>query len=205
MSELTITSRVIKTDQVKWKEMEFIQQENFKEWFPEGDTKLIRSILKYQFIDPFKVWEHDNKIYCLDGKHRFLDLLEVEKQGYKVPNLLPATFMDCESIEEAAQLVLVYSSVYARITEQGLLDFGEKFNLNISEMPEINLPIFLVDDFKQLDFPDEFTSEAKNNPPTIKITFENSKQLINFKDHLDNWILENNLDNIKYSVSEGEL
>jgi hypothetical protein len=38
------------------------------------ETKLLESILKYQFIDPFKVWHHEGVNYCLDGRHRFLDL-----------------------------------------------------------------------------------------------------------------------------------
>jgi hypothetical protein len=36
--------------------------------------QLLESILKYQFIDPFKVWHHEGVNYCLDGRHRFLDL-----------------------------------------------------------------------------------------------------------------------------------
>ena len=73
-----IKSRIIKTIPIKWKDLEFIQQENFKEWINDGDTKLIESILKYQFVDPFKVWENEGKLFCLDGKHRYLDLLRWE-------------------------------------------------------------------------------------------------------------------------------
>jgi hypothetical protein len=48
------------------------QQENFKEWLIMV-TKLLVNF-KYQFIDPFKVWHHEGVNYCLDGRHRFLDL-----------------------------------------------------------------------------------------------------------------------------------
>lgn len=104
MSEL-IKSKVIKTELVKWSELQFIQDENFKEWIDAGDQKLVNSILKYQFIDPFKVWENDGVIYCLDGKHRYLDLITLKNQGRNVPEELPATFIDCENIKEAAELV----------------------------------------------------------------------------------------------------
>lgn len=145
-----IKSRIIKTIPIRWKDLEFIQQENFKEWINDGDTKLIESILKYQFVDPFKVWEHDGKLFCLDGKHRYLDLLHVIELGHIVPEELPATFVHCENIKEAAELVLVYSSAYARITQQGLFDFVSNFDLDLSSMKEvINIQDFSMERFEQ--------------------------------------------------------
>lgn len=61
MDVKSIKSRVINTIQVKWKELEFIQDENFKEWINDGNKKLIESLLKYQFVDPFKVWKNGKK------------------------------------------------------------------------------------------------------------------------------------------------
>lgn len=143
MSNQTIASRIIKTEPIKWRELKFIQQENFKEWVNNGDKKLIESLLKYQFADPFKVWEHEGVLYCLDGRHRFLDLDMVSKSGYNVPDLLPATFIDCEDMQEAAELVLVYSSAYAKITQQGLLEFVQTFNLDFPDIQDlINIPEF---------------------------------------------------------------
>lgn len=151
MSQTTeIASRVLKTELVKWKDLEFLQDENFKEWFNEGDSKLQQSIIKYQFIDPFKVWQDGNTIYCLDGKHRYLDLTKVEKKGVAVPEMLPATFMDCKDLEEAAELVLVYSSQYAKITQQGLFDFVNKFDIKLPELGDaINLPEFSMQRYEQ--------------------------------------------------------
>lgn len=95
MKKTTISSRILKTEPIQWKRLQFIQDENFKEWIGNGDEKLIKSILKYQFADPFKVWDDGTNLWCLDGKHRFLDLEAVEKSGYGVPELLPATFINC--------------------------------------------------------------------------------------------------------------
>lgn len=36
MSQSVIESRIIKTEPVKWLELQFIQQEDFKEWLPNG-------------------------------------------------------------------------------------------------------------------------------------------------------------------------
>ena len=149
MNNEGIKSRIIKTELIFWKQLDFIQDENFKEWIENGDEKLINSLLKYQFVDPFKVWEHDGKIYCLDGKHRSLDLQKLITLGVDVPEQLPATFMDCENMEEAAELVLVYSSAYASITKQGLFDFADKFNLELPGMDTLSLPGF--DDFSLME------------------------------------------------------
>lgn len=145
-----LKSIVIKTEAVEWKKLNFIQQDDFKEWVEDGDTKLIESLLKYQFCDPFKVWESKGKLYCLDGKHRVLDLQVIEKQGYVVPEKLPATFIRCANRKEAAELVLVYSSAYAKITQQGLFDFVEKFKLDVPELRKsINIPDFSFQRFEQ--------------------------------------------------------
>jgi DNA modification methylase len=147
----TIVSRVIKTELINWKELQFIQQEDFKEWLPNGDKKLIDSLLKYQFADPFKVWQSEGVLYCLDGRHRFLDLKQVSELGNIVPDMLPATFIDCHNIKEAAELVLVYSSAYARITQQGLLDFVKNFDLDFPDLQQImNIPEFDAIEFEGL-------------------------------------------------------
>lgn len=143
MSQPVINSRIIKLEPIKWLELQFIQQEDFKEWLPNGDKKLIESLLKYQFADPFKVWQHNGINYCLDGRHRFLDLKSVAENGHAVPEMLPATFIDCKDMKEAAELVLVYSSAYAKITQQGLLDFVKNFDLDFPDMQAImNIPEF---------------------------------------------------------------
>lgn len=138
-----IQSRILKTEPVRWKDLKFIQQENFKEWHNNGDQKLQQSILKYQFVDPFKVWESEGVLYCLDGRHRFLDLTSIEASGQEIPEMLPATFLDCADMKEAAELVLVYSSAYAKITQQGMFEFLQTFDLSFPDLSNIiNLPEF---------------------------------------------------------------
>lgn len=134
MSSQQIESRIIKTEPILWRELQFIQQENFKEWVSNGAEKLVQSILKYQFIAPFMVWENEGVIYCLDGRHRYLDLVKVSDVGNAVPDYLPATFIDCANMKEAAELVLVYSSNYAKVTQEGLMDFVMKFDLDFPDM-----------------------------------------------------------------------
>ena len=67
----------------------------------------------------------------------------ITANGYTVPEMLPATFINCKDMKEAAELVLVYSSAYAKITQQGLLEFVKNFDLDFPDMQAIlNIPEF---------------------------------------------------------------
>lgn len=172
MTDQLIASRIIKTEPINWRELQFIQQENFKEWINDGNLKLIDSILKYQFIDAFKVWEFEGKLFCLDGRHRFLDLKSVSESGYNVPDLLPATFIDCKDMKEAAELVLVYSSAYAKITQQGLFDFVQRFDLDFPDLQNImNIPEFDDIAFQGMLNNSGGSDEEKIIPASLKDSF----------------------------------
>lgn len=164
MNEQVINSRIIKTELINWRELKFIQQENFKEWVSNGAEKLVESILKYQFVAPFMVWHHEGINYCLDGRHRFLDLKFVSEQGTNVPDMLPATFIDCENMKEAAELVLVYSSNYAKITQQGLLDFVNNFDLDFPDMQSM----LNISDFDDISF-QGLLNKSNGNDTTTEV------------------------------------
>ena len=170
MNDQIIESRVDKTELIKWKELQFIQQDNFKEWINNGSEKLIESIIKYQFIDPFKVWKHNGINYCLDGRHRYLDLEKVIASGKVVPDELPATFINCTNMKEAAELVLVYSSSYAKITQQGLFDFVQNFDLDFPDLQTMmNIP-----DFDSIAFEGMLNQSENNNEPIIPGSLKDS-------------------------------
>lgn len=138
-----IISRILKTELIKWHDLAFLQSDEFKDFSPEEEVKLRQSVITNDFTDPFKVW-HDlptNTVYCLDGKHRTIILNKLLQEGINVPELLPATFIDCTDIQEAAKLVLQYSSQYARTTQAGLLDFMDTYDLDLDKIRlEINIP-----------------------------------------------------------------
>lgn len=146
-----LISRVIKTELVNWREFKFIQQPNFKDIEPEAVHKLKASILQNNFAQPFYVWEDaDGVLFCLDGKHRTLMLEELLKEGHEVPYLLPATFIHCDNKKEAAKLVTIYSSIYARVNQQGLFDFLTEYEIDFSDIKDhIDLPDFSTEKFEQ--------------------------------------------------------
>lgn len=137
-----ISSRILKTELINWRELNFIQNDNFKELSEEAKHKLKASIVSNNFMQPFYVWEDENsKKWCLDGKHRTLLLEALINDGIKVPLELPATFIECKSKKDAAKLVLLFSSQYAKVTEIGFSDFIKLNELNLEEfISEIDLP-----------------------------------------------------------------
>lgn len=151
MSKKAIGVRILKTEYINWRELQFIQQDDFKEIPEEARHKLKASLVGNSFIQPFYVWQsEDGVIYCLDGKHRTMFLEELIVEGYDVPYELPATFVSCENKKEAARLVLVFSSAYAKITQVGLNNFITLNELDWSELKGVvDLPEFSVDRFEQ--------------------------------------------------------
>jgi hypothetical protein len=163
MKNTTLNSRIIKTELIRWRELQFIQQNDFKAWTPNGDQKLQASLLRYQFIDPFKVWENSGVMYCLDGRHRYMDLQAITAAGIEVPDELPGTFIDCRDKSEAAELVLIYSSRYASITERGFVEFVKTYELNPDDFKmTVDLP-----DFDRLQLESMFSETPETNPETI--------------------------------------
>ncbi|WP_346318199.1 hypothetical protein [Chitinophaga sp. YIM B06452] len=150
---MNIRSRVIKTEPVEWRKLQFLQADNFKAWTPSEREKLRQSLISNEFSQPFYVWQSpEGVLYCLDGFHRAGVLREIGEEGTVVPDLLPATFIECADRQDAARLVLQYSSVYATVTESGMLDFLDAFELGFEDTTTLSLPGLEISSM----FPDRF-------------------------------------------------
>lgn len=168
----SLSKRILKTEDILWRELEFIQQETLKELSPEDDLRLEYSILTNGFINPFFIWEdpETGKRYSIDGKHRHGKIsqiaasdpatlaarhkVSVEKVQsdwwWEIPDMLPATFIRCANIQDAANLVLIFSAWYAKITQQGLFDFVGMYDLDYDKIKaQVAFPEFSVDRFEQ--------------------------------------------------------
>lgn len=116
----------------------------------------------------FTVWQSKDTVYIIDGHHRYKVLDLLEKEGVNVPKKLPCTFIECKDKKEASKLVLTYSSIYAKVQEEGLYEF-----LNINEfdfesikneidIPEIDFEKFELGYFKEQD------EEKLNDVPALQ-------------------------------------
>ena len=166
-----IEDKIIRTGKVNWRRFEFLQKESFKEITKKQMDKLKASILNNDFIETFKVWQNDGKVYCLDGYHRCLALSELAAEGYQVPEEFTANFIQCKDMKDAAKKVLVYSSIYASVTDEGLYEFSHDFNIDFESVKcEIDLPNLNLNMYESGYVKDEGTTDEqgeKDAPRTI--------------------------------------
>lgn len=156
-----VESRIVKTEDVAWRELTWLQGD-LKKIPPSSLAKLKQSLLNNGFVMPFHVWQNGEATYILDGHHRQRAMQDLEKEGHQIPGLLPANFVECENKKQAAKLVLVYSSIYANVTETGLEHFAEGFDLDLSAIKsEIDLPTIKIDRL----FPDDVIEDVAPEPP----------------------------------------
>lgn len=138
-----ITNRLLKSDLIKWRELEWFQGE-LKHITTDDMNRLKQAIIKNSFIQPFNVWQDKNKkIWILDGHQRKQALDELESEGYKIPDMLPANFIKCKNRTEAAEAVLLYSSIYAKVQDEHLFNFINDNKIDYKELKfQIDLPSF---------------------------------------------------------------
>ena len=139
---MEIQSQIIKQEPVQWKSLKWLQSSKLKDIGDRGIEKLKNSLKENNFVQPFNVWQ-DSKgtIWILDGHHREKALTQLEAEGYTIPETLPANFISCKDKKDAAKMVLLYSSIYAKITNDGLGEFLDDFDLDLSNLiNEIDLP-----------------------------------------------------------------
>jgi DNA modification methylase len=171
MNKTRIGSRILLQAEVPWRNLTWFQSEKLKEMKTGELEKLKSSLRNNQFIQPFNVWQDGDTLWILDGHHRQRAMQELEKEGVVIADELPANFIECRSRKDAAKLVLLYSSLYAKISQVSFTEFLEEFELAIDDVAlEIDLPSF---DFEKLTNPDrtdvyeDTPSEADNTSPVI--------------------------------------
>lgn len=192
--EKPLDVKILKLDMVKWKELKILQNPNFKEMNQDEFHRLKSSLKKNAFIDPFKVWQSKDALYCLDGKHRVDAMHSLMEEGMNIPDILPGLFIDCKDKKEAAKYVIIFSSRYARITYDGMYEFLHVHGLEkdfsaiaaMSDIPDIDLPLFYqsyMTDIQMDNFdPENIERLAESQPkliecPNCGFKFEKGKDM----------------------------
>jgi hypothetical protein len=157
-----IKSEILSQKLIDWKKLNFIQETNFKELKTKSFNKLIESIKENGFICPFYVWDDGKKIWCLDGYHRKLTMQHLIREGFSIPDKLPAVFINCRDKKHASSLVLVYSSIFARITMEGLSEFIVVNDLSFPDLKStIDIPELNINEFER-----GYITPSATKPPT---------------------------------------
>lgn len=135
-------------------------QGTFKELSKKNFEKLKNSISKNGFIQPFFIWENENKKYILDGHQRQKAIVDLYGDIF-----VSCIIIDAKNLQEAKKLVLFYSSQYGEFSKESFLDFGS--DLQFPDIEDFSFPgfSFNADDFLNVgnqDKDDEIPEVAQN-------------------------------------------
>lgn len=135
MPQLKIQNKIVKTELIPWAELKTYEFNQLKDNSNRDITKLKNSIVNQGFSFALCNWA-DHK-FIIDGAGRHLALLELEKEGYEIPDLV-VNQIQAENIKEAKKLALMVSSQHGQITQTSLADFTSD-DFEIGELKELAL------------------------------------------------------------------
>ena len=141
--------------------------------------KLKNSITKYGFLFPFFGWlsKEENKWYITDGTQRLKVLKKMKEDGEKLPKVFPVIEIFAKDKQEAAKAILLQSSRYGKITQDGFDGFISEFNLQDEWLDELDFPENLRwEDGTLLDDKGKVEPEEKEETFEVVISCE-SEQL----------------------------
>jgi DNA modification methylase len=142
-------------------------QRDLKDLREDEYRQLRDSILRYGFLAPIFVWR--GKI--LDGHQR---LRVIEQEGWTIEGGIPIVEIQADSEADAAERLLVISSQYGRINEQGLYEFGQHYGLDLAAFDLAHLPEVDWDRFREGYFgtpePDNGDSAPEAPDPADAVT-----------------------------------
>jgi len=136
-------------------------QGNLKTLDPKDFERLKQSILDNGISFPFFIWQNKKKNYCLDGHQREKVLVVLRDEGYTIPPL-PVDLIEAKDEAEAKFKILLASSRYGQITEQGFTDFLNGMQSKMAEIiqgvkiPEFDIGKFLAterNEFQEVETP----------------------------------------------------
>lgn len=134
--------------------------------------KLKKSLIQDGLPLCFHVWFDDKKqrYELIDGHHRWLVLCELEKEGWFIPPI-PCNKVIAKNKKEAAKIVLISNSRYAKINQESLAEFMIDFELEVPDLELLDFPDLNLDDFK-LENNDDNNEDDKNIDLEFKYKIE---------------------------------
>ena len=148
-------------------------QGNLKTLKKEEYEKLRKSLINKGITFPVFLWKEGETNWIIDGHQRIATLQKLLAEGYGIPAKIPAVFVKAKDKDQAKELVLLASSTYAKVNEEGLSEFIEGFEeINWEELKsQIDLPDFNMEDFQEgfVADPADTTEEPQEAPTHVKL------------------------------------
>jgi len=167
---MKIKDLILKTEKIDWQNIKDLQPVNLKNNYHSEKTK--KSIIKNNFANPLKVWQ-DNKgvIWAIDC-HLRLDLLrELKNDGYDVPNLMTAVFLDLPNKKTAVKYLLqVFNQKTNPINQESMEIWLDDNEIVLDEL-EIELDELHIELNDELEVEEEQEEVKEDEVPEVKHSF----------------------------------
>ena len=132
-------------------ELKFITNDDF--------NSLKESLIKNGLPLSFHIWvDKDGKNWILDGHHRFLAFGALKDEGYLIPKV-PCNIVKAKNKKEAAKILLISNSKYAKMTNDKLLGFMSDFSIEIPDLKDLILPDI---DLEKINFDEQIENNEDN-------------------------------------------
>lgn len=125
-----------------------VLQGNLKTLDQDARDRLRKSILTHGITFPFHIWRQKDLCYILDATQRYHVLHDLIREGFHVPPL-PVAWIHAKDKREAAMKLLAAASQYGQVTNEGLRNFVNTFDLvprkvvEIHRMPGVDMSAWL--------------------------------------------------------------
>ena len=137
-------------------------QGELKELSHESYEKLKAEILRHGFSEPIGVWKHENEWRVLSGHQRLRTLLAMRDEGFKIPKV-PVSMIYAKDVKDAKEKILALTSQYGEITDEGLYEFMNEANIDVSYLDNIRMPEIDLGKWK-----DNFVDETAKDNTTVE-------------------------------------
>ncbi len=170
------SARPMKTIQIRCKGTTYLPLDSLKAFQGNLKTlskpeykKLWKSFEKHGFRFPVFTWQGHDCI--LDGHQRVFVLRDMVRAGWSV-GPLPCVEIEAQTEKEAKELVLLISSRYGRVTDEGFYEFISTAELDFSALKEtIDLPEIDLAEFQKAYIDSTYEKKEDKEYYTLMFTF----------------------------------
>lgn len=110
-------------------------------------NKLKESIKKDGIPLAFHVWKDKKTNWIMDGHHRLMALQALKDEGYFIPEI-PANTVIAKTKKEAAKVVLISNSKYAKMSQESLSDYMIDNELTLDDIEFADIPELNMKDYE---------------------------------------------------------
>ena len=185
-------------------------QGNLKDLYTDNFERLKNSLKQKGGFVPAFIWLDKGIPKILDAhqRHRLFvaENVEFEHIDGTRDKRYPCVIIEAENLKDAKERLLVISSQYGRMTQEGhdefTFDIDAEFLTNTTNFDAI-ISFGEAINEPEPDYED-LIGEGKNKPPTMKITFKSPEQLQSAEIDITE-LLDRKYEGAFFSVSAGEL